>query len=666
MDLARAAPSAEAEGIGEMLLSGLSQARSFEALSGFSRVGGVLIGNLPKAATTAPGFEVRDLRWDVVDDNHIRLVVTDSNGTEYRSIPHRKELVYRALVYAADGRPLTATMTTARPLPDLKILLHPALVDTPLGYRAIEIDRFVDVYTGSEGGGKLSADRAAASERVYAHLALYQYARACRIQAALSDFPLPQVQSEFAAGAELEKQQSRELALQALKDPDALTDPRRSPLTAKSEFFDPDLVKTLSEAANHCAGDLAKFDSLTRDASTQAIAPEFQSWMRQFKSALAREDGTTLKFLLSQLKERQPYFQQVTADAPEFVIWSGVREKDFQAAPGDLLMVAGAAPARPFRFMLQVAFTSPPMFGPKAGSKDYSDDQPWEFPELAEAIDQRVNGVFDADPTGRDAGIMHDMAEFALLQRLFRAGFAGRLGESFPMEKLVALTRVVAPAGHPSTGPSVTACRTPRWNTHPGELEARAFSLLSGALPLLSVQPDTGSVAPEAGAAGTGASAADSSPPWLGQAKGRIHDLTDLLNDEMKHRDSFYQAEKDMLSAHDKGSPQWRIKWDAQFADGQHWQVDWENRWRQAYQSSPSLAELAQSAQPKTAKDDDSGATSEAPGGTDKPARVLAYLADKVAEFSTAIEVRRARDVDVDEKQAIEEQEGLSHVPELK
>jgi hypothetical protein len=48
-----------------------------------------------------------------------------------------------ALTYAADGRVTTATITKADPLNERRILLHPALVDTWLGCRAIQIDRFV-------------------------------------------------------------------------------------------------------------------------------------------------------------------------------------------------------------------------------------------------------------------------------------------------------------------------------------------------------------------------------------------------------------------------------------------------------------------------------------------------------------------------------------------
>ena len=43
-------------------------------------------------------------------------------------------------------------MVEARPLEELRILLHPALVDTPLGRHVVQIDRLVDTYVGTRPG----------------------------------------------------------------------------------------------------------------------------------------------------------------------------------------------------------------------------------------------------------------------------------------------------------------------------------------------------------------------------------------------------------------------------------------------------------------------------------------------------------------------------------
>jgi len=68
----------------------------------------------------------------------------------------RASIVGQALAYAADGRPLAATMVTAKPLLELKILVHAALIDTGLGRRITELDRFVDEFTGDERGMRKS------------------------------------------------------------------------------------------------------------------------------------------------------------------------------------------------------------------------------------------------------------------------------------------------------------------------------------------------------------------------------------------------------------------------------------------------------------------------------------------------------------------------------
>ena len=66
-------------------------------------------------------------------------------------------------------------MITATPLPDLKILIHPTLVDSVLGNELIELDRYVDTYAR-----KGVTDQA--ESYVYAADSLYQLAWAVRVR----------------------------------------------------------------------------------------------------------------------------------------------------------------------------------------------------------------------------------------------------------------------------------------------------------------------------------------------------------------------------------------------------------------------------------------------------------------------------------------------------
>ena len=96
------------------------------------------------------------------------------NGAEVVLGPYDPEIVHFALVYAADGRPITVTMVEANPLLDLKILLHPALVDTKLGCRSISLDMFADTFGRSDDN--VTQLRTDAFEETHGLVALYRQA----------------------------------------------------------------------------------------------------------------------------------------------------------------------------------------------------------------------------------------------------------------------------------------------------------------------------------------------------------------------------------------------------------------------------------------------------------------------------------------------------------
>jgi hypothetical protein len=443
------------------------RARSFTMLRGFSRVGGVLIGREPDA-DNAPPLDFRDLRWEE-DGDKLRLVLVGPKDEVRRSRPFRKSLVYQALTYAADGRPLTVTMAKAEPLQELRILLHPTLVDTPLGLRAVELDRFVDRYTG----GKDFPQRAEATELVFAHLALYRLARAQRALVLLESADFKDAATTFkipdTALTQLRDEANKELAdplLQkgaalAMKDPKQLEDPKRSPLTVKKEFFDPALVEIILDSAK-AGKDMDKFLSEVRQRTDRQILLLGASYRRALEHVRSSYSEATAEARMPALTKAYRELVRPALPAPTFEPWSGVREMAYAARPEVLLPGDGEPLPSPFQFMLQIAFTAPPQFLPargdnEAAAEEYSDQNPWEFPGLSDAIQRKVQAAVAGDK--RSAEIHDDMAEFTVLQRLFRVAFEGKLGKQFPVERLVALTDATAPAkGTPR------AVRTPRWN----------------------------------------------------------------------------------------------------------------------------------------------------------------------------------------------------------
>ncbi|MDT5063349.1 MAG: hypothetical protein QOH63_3808 [Acidobacteriota bacterium] len=116
--------------------------------------------------------------------------------------------------------------------------------------------------------------------------------------------------------------------------------------------------------------------------------------------------------------------------------------------------------------MLQTAFPLSPAFLPQGEDPAvYTDQNPWDFPELKEAIAQDVLAGLQAKPAQK--AIFTKLREFTILQRLFRVALEGKLGERFPVEKLIGLTE--------ATSGSVVYTRTPRWTPRSGMLELSFF-----------------------------------------------------------------------------------------------------------------------------------------------------------------------------------------------
>jgi hypothetical protein len=122
-------------------------ARSARMVRGLRFVGGVVIGDSPSDETTVDAV---DLTWRRMDTGLLLAVTRSGRSQTLGSFDPR--IVRQALTYAADGRTVAITMTsigaTAR---GLKVLAHPALVDTPLGNDIIEVDRLVDTHGRRDG-----------------------------------------------------------------------------------------------------------------------------------------------------------------------------------------------------------------------------------------------------------------------------------------------------------------------------------------------------------------------------------------------------------------------------------------------------------------------------------------------------------------------------------
>jgi hypothetical protein len=418
------------DGAGRTLASA-SRARSFVRLRGFSRIGGVLIGREPSDGRV----DIRRLSYRIVRDR-VEITLTDHRGQQVTLTPIRASVLHRALLYAADGRPTAVTMVTATPLAELKVLVHPALVDTPLGCVLIELDRFVDTYTGGRRNAVPNA-RERAVKIVYALHALYSMTWAQRVVSALTT----SVIAEYDAESRRFLEQQRDVALRILRDPDTDSTVQFAlalPDSVRSERYSP----VFSHDGYYDRGIAATTSTCARENRTLA---GYVPCVRRSRLLSAR--GSDLSRLLGAL--------------PTFEVWSGVREREFgvDAAFRDFQRHPQASP---LQFMLQVAFTSDALDG--------SDEaEPFEFPAITTWIDESVRDALRRPAQALHQRILADAEEFVFAQRLARAALGGDLGPAFPMEQLVELTKATRGAGS-------REFVTPRWNPRPGELQYRLAS----------------------------------------------------------------------------------------------------------------------------------------------------------------------------------------------
>jgi len=599
-----------------------TRARSFRGLRGFARIGGVLIGrslsdDAEDNETIAAEFQVRDISWEIQGDK-VRLSLVDHEGKEYTSQWHDRMLVEQALAYAADGRATTVTMVTTEAISELRILLHPVLVDTELGTSAINLDRLVDKYTGDKDF------RHELEDSVQFQLDLYRYAWAKRIltlqplqcfDGALED----RVTLAEALIQDMNERSAEEGFSELLGSHTAalLRDPTRSILAAKQkQYFDADLVEcicnsagtdNLSEFGNSVQLETRRaFSRRVRDAgtfSTQNLILEglnsnnstdgteafdaaiafyadhpnaveaFNDRVERFNSDVGfgiaseseREDLQRTEELLNKYEGAlRTMLAGCIFTPPTFVIWSGVREQTFAANADSLLLQEGQSPSGQLEFMLQVAFTSAPYFQQKLQSEEdfeeienANDTDPWQFPAIAADIQNTVAQSLSAE----DEQIVRQMNEFAILQRLFRLALGGELGQAFPIHKLAELHGAVA------QGEKQPYSRTLRWNARPGRLE---MSLWQSWL-LLSSDSQSGD---------TSEGETEVSPEK--KASGEILELLKEATDHWAQLDQSLEAMGSAESASESVLASMMDQFNTTMDQFEQRQIDWERRFAAA------------------------------------------------------------------------------------
>jgi hypothetical protein len=211
--------------------------------------------------------------------------------------------------------------------------------------------------------------------------------------------------------------------------------------------------------------------------------------------------------------------------------------------------------------MDQVAYTSPPAFlkGTKDDKVTYTDLKPWEFPTLRSEIQRIV--LEEVQKKAEDREILNTVRDFTLLQRFFRAVLAGKVGEHFPLDRLVALADAVKPA------PGTNHARTHRWNVRqsPANLEVALAGQLSRAVSAVETQLK-----------------ADGREDILGKPDDALKALRacrDRLKERAVSAESSLKEESDLKSKAPKAgpasAPDWERRWSQLWRDRETAQEKW-------------------------------------------------------------------------------------------
>jgi hypothetical protein len=422
---------------------------------------------------------------------------------------------------------------------------------------------------------------------------------------------------------------------------------------ARKRFYDENLVRLILTQA-------ASADSLDAFARSFGAAAEADHQRLISSAEQAVREGNEGQ---AEQALREVFFYWLM-EPPAFGLRNIVREKAFSADPSGMVLRDGEDPGDPFDFFLQMVFTSEPYFvGRYPDRAEDDDDRWWEFGTLSESIQRQVRRGTAGDEKART--ILADVTEFTYLQRLFRSALHGRLGERFPVEKLLAMTEATAPAS-----PSPT--RTLRWDMREGPCEVTAtvpwLQLLGHYLPKLdpawhptwlerpglrnpledsNFTQVLGELSAELKRQ-LGRLPGDKDPrlQWCRETLPKLEQYRLLMAEAAREHRRFKQATDRLVGQRAEGgkgreSEAWRRDWDRELRAFAQWQDDWGRRWEQAAAQHTFGRPQAPSAADKDKVSD--------------CVELLLALVRLVEQTHAAREIRQALGVARDERQTLDE-----------
>ena len=375
------------------------------------RVRGVIFGR-----DLRPELRVTDISWEFEPGARepalltLRVVLDD---VEESLGPFAAGIVNQALRYAADRRVVATTITPGDGNAISRVTyLHPALEDTPLGCRIVEIDRVIDSFTAPRPE---NPDQSSTLGRQLAEISSHRMAALRFIQVARL--------AEMAASAGPSCQPSR-LRLDESESPPpaAVTSQLDSVRQLVSDLEDTEHSTELVETALSCGTrETSAIGECLCDATADVDLSEPYWFPEDHTSQVREQDVTSLDDFDSLFRPA------MTSDYIDLWLHTTFATRKDGASLGDQ---------------------------PETVALDF----PREQIELLNRL--LIPAAFAAHATSSlrapdYADFMAPIEQFVVIQRFMRTALSGGFGDSFPIEKLVDLERV--------TAPFVPLQRTIRW-----------------------------------------------------------------------------------------------------------------------------------------------------------------------------------------------------------
>lgn len=357
-------------------------------LASSNLVGGIVIGN--SASKIESPIDIINIEWDITDASNTVIKLTNSDGQTLSLGPYKGDVVYRALIYAIDSRPLAVTILNTS-IGSQKIYLNPALIDSYIGCELIELDRFIFSYLDPI---QLELQKAEI-QRFRAFHDLYVLTQMHGM--------LGFVEKEHEGSLESEIEQtltSKKIFLEK-----AITD---TEMYSKDNLFirrnylqyKPIVKRVMKNCVNSAKGEIDAYGKCVESISSKRI---------NSKSKLAE------------------WFEPIS----ELSVVSGVRDKSY-TIDSKLQFLTGGSDSQsestwPLSFLIQ-----------NAAPEGNESVLPWDYSSLTQGIQNSIIKLTEENPVAQE--VMSNVRDFSVLQRMFRLAFSGDFGAKFPIEKLISMS----------------------------------------------------------------------------------------------------------------------------------------------------------------------------------------------------------------------------------